>query len=113
MPHKLNKFSINGITVSPAPRNTPVMTMDAANSGSASMTTRITFTPSCCTSTSGVNIANIIGDVKNNIIARIPIIAIPNSVIILAKSFARSFLPAPIACPINVVAAAAIPYPGI
>ena len=44
-PHMLTKFMILGTNVSPAPRNTPVATMLAPNSGSANTSMRSTAAP--------------------------------------------------------------------
>ena len=111
--HMEPKFIRLGTKVSPAPRNTPEQTIDAANIGSAKASIRSIRAPRARISGSGVRIPIICGA---NIYIRIPvkvITSIPKRTVIQESRFVSCFLPAPMLCPTSVVAAIATPYPGI
>ena len=112
-PQMLARFKRHGTRESPAPRRAPDATIDAANSGSANNSIRSTSVASCCTCMSGVSIRKIRGQATYIRIPAPVIIRQPSSVERLEKLFASVFLPAPMLCPTSVVAAFAIPYPGI
>ena len=69
--------------------------------------------PSARIAASGVNSPIINGAAKNNRIPLPVITAIPRPVVSQPSRLVKSFLPAPMLCPINVVAAVPIPYPGM
>ena len=104
---------INGAFASPAPRRTPVTTIDAAKSGSANATMRSTCAPSAITSGSVEKIEMSCGARKNSPAPASVIIIMPMYVVIRLNRSARSFRFAPSACPTSVVPAEATPNAGM
>ena len=93
--HMLIRLMQEGARVSPAPRNTPLATMDAPNIGSAKASIRSTAAPSARTSGSGVRIP-IICDARMNISAPLPAIKREPKIVVSHPNLrTRSFLPAP------------------
>ena len=87
--------------------------MEAPNIGSANASMRRTAAPRLRTAGSGVKIPIIPGAHRYMNAPLTAMIAMPNSVVSQPSRFTRSFLPAPTDCPIRVVAADPMPYPGI
>ena len=107
--HIEQRLMMAGIIVSPAPINTPLATMAAANIGSAQASMRSTSVPRAITSSTG-DMMPISSGAKTHI--RIPIrviTAMPSPTDILANERVSSFCPAPMPCPTRVVAASAMP----
>ena len=112
-PQMLRKFMVHGMIVSAAPTKTPYATMEAANIGSANASMRRAMAPRSLTSATGVIMPMICGARMYINIPVVPITSIPIIMVILPKLLASSFCLAPTLCPTRVVAASAIPYPGI
>ena len=87
--------------------------MEAAYIGSANASIRSTEVPNCRIASSGDNMEIIQGARRYMQAPLTAITSIPKQVAIQPSRFVRSCLPAPTLCPISVVAAEPIPYPGI
>ena len=107
--HMLKKFMQLGTSVSPAPRNTPEATMEAAYIASAKASMRSTSAPSDTMAGSGDRSEIIHGAAMNMAAPETVITATPKSVVIQPRRRVRSWRPAPMLWPISVVAAAPMP----
>ena len=109
----LPKFISDGMSVLPAPTNTDIATMAAANPGSAHASILRISVPKLITDLSG-EMSDIISGANSHIINPMnAIMPTPSAIHIHAKECIRSRLLAPLLCPTSVVAASATPCPGI
>lgn len=109
----LNRFIMQGISVSPAPTKTPYDTIDAANIGSAKASMRSASMVSDCTNASGVMSCITHGAVTYIIMPINVIMPMPIPTVMRAKLRASCGRPAPKLCPTSVVADSPMPYPGM
>ena len=112
-PHMLARLITHGATVLPAPTNTPLHTMAAANSGSANASMRSTSAPRPTTCSTGDMMPIITSAPAYSSTPITPITTMPVATAMRAKLWARSLRPAPRLCPMSVVAASPMPKPGM